>query len=238
MKNTIACISLFLLSVFGNAQTLTGPQLLENSIRYHDPNGNWTKERFYFYIRETRPNAGDRITKIRFSKRHEEFYMLQERDGYVVQRVVTDKKCQAKLVKSSPEAVIDSSKINLSCERSKTLRNYYAYLWGLPMKLKDPGAQVHEQVETGEFQGQSCLILKVTYDEAVGKDVWYFYFNETTYALVGYRFYHDETKHDGEYIMLESEEEIGDIRFPKKRSWYSNADGAFLGVDILEKKIK
>ena len=104
------------------------------------------------------------------------------------------------------------------------------------MKLRDKGTKIQEKVTTTAFQGQEVLSMKVTYDEEVGADIWYFYFHPMTYALVGYRFYHDETANDGEYIPLEGEEIINGIRFPKTRTWYVNKDDRLLGTDILENR--
>ena len=73
----------------------------------------------------------------------------------------------------------------------------------------------------------------MTYDPTVGEDIWYFYFHPTTYALIGYRFYHEEAKNDGEYITLEGEEVVQDIKIPKNRHWYYNKNDQFLGADFL-----
>ena len=72
----------------------------------------------------------------------------------------------------------------------------------------------------------------MTYDPEVGTDTWYFYFDPSNYALVGYRFYHDESANDGEYIILDRLEE-GDMRLPKVRSWFRNNDDELLGTDKL-----
>ncbi|MEM1322964.1 MAG: hypothetical protein AAGG75_22050 [Bacteroidota bacterium] len=61
------------------------------------------------------------------------------------------------------------------------------------------------------------------------------YIHPSTYALLGYRFYHDESKNDGEYITLEGKVLLNGIRFPQTRKWYKNADDKFLGADILQK---
>jgi len=51
--------------------------------------------------------------------------------------------------------------------------------------------------------------------------------------LIGYRFYHEEAKNDGEYITLEGEESVQGIKIPKNRHWYYNKDDKFLGADFL-----
>ncbi len=150
--------------------------------------------------------------------------------------VLENGKCFHLLNKSRDISDEDREKHKLNCDRTSLLRNYYLYLWGMPMKLTDPGTNIHDEVEKSDFQGKEVLSMKVTYDEAVGNDTWYFYFTPNNYALVGYRFYHDESKNDGEYITLDGEETINNIRFPKIRKWYYNKDDKFLGADILEKE--
>ena len=112
-------------------------------------------------------------------------------------------------------------------------QNYYTYLYGLPMKLKDAGTIIDENIILKEFNGENYLVLKVTYEKEVGKDTWYFYFDQTTYALKRYQFFHDESKNDGEYIVLDQELLVNGIKIPKNRSWYYNNDDRYLGIDIL-----
>ena len=113
------------------------------------------------------------------------------------------------------------------------MRNYFVYLYGLPMKLQDKGTVIDEKVTKTKFQGKEYLSIKVTYEANVGKDTWYFYFDPTTYALSGYRFYHKEEDNDVEYITLEGLETVQGIKIPKVRTWYYNKDDKLLGADIL-----
>ena len=103
------------------------------------------------------------------------------------------------------------------------------------MKLKDPGTHLDPEVQSKNFKGKAYLVLKVTYDESVGKDVWYFYFDPDNYAMEVYQFFHDESKNDGEYILLSELENVARIKMPKIRSWYYNSDDKHLGTDVLTK---
>jgi hypothetical protein len=125
-------------------------------------------------------------------------------------------------------------KNRLSKARAKMYQNYYTYLYGLPMKLKDPGAIIHDEVLLEKFKGDNYYKLKVTYDKEVGKDTWYFYFDTETYQMEFYQFFHDESKEDGEYISLEGLETINGVKMPKKRAWFMNKDNKYLGTDILK----
>jgi hypothetical protein len=88
-------------------------------------------------------------------------------------------------------------------------------------------------VKEATFDERPAYELEVTYDAEVGSDSWYFYLDKETKALVGYRFYHDKTANDGEYITLEGEATGAGIRLPRERKWYRHQDGGFLGTDTI-----
>ncbi len=101
------------------------------------------------------------------------------------------------------------------------------------MKLTDNGTQVEEKAKLTKFDDKEAYEVKVTYDAKTGSDLWFFYFNPKNYALIGYRFYHDLEKGDGEYILLEGSELVFGLNIPKSRSWYTHKDSTLLGTDIL-----
>jgi hypothetical protein len=123
---------------------------------------------------------------------------------------------------------------NLSCDRANLYKNYYSYLYGLPMKLKDSGTNIHPQVEKKSFKGKEYLVLKATYDETVGSDIWHFYFDPKTYAMEVYQFFKKDKPNSGEYILLTGMETVNGIKMPKTRAWYYNKDDKYLGTDILK----
>ena len=103
------------------------------------------------------------------------------------------------------------------------------------MKLNDEGTIIDPNVTQKTFKGKDYLVLKATYPKEVGKDTWYFYFNPKTYAMEVYQFFKDETKNDGEYILLTDLETINGIKIPKNRAWYYNKNDTYLATDILSK---
>ena len=104
-------------------------------------------------------------------------------------------------------------------------RNRDLFLWGLPMKLTDPGTRLDPKVKETRFEGKAVYELRVTYDQSVGSDTWYFFFGRETCALVGHRFHHDESAGDGEYTVLTDEITGQGLRLPRIRRWYTNKDG-------------
>lgn len=236
MKTTYLFTFLLLLSTtYATAQMFTAQEVLQKSIEFHDPEGKWGTTPIRFELKETRPGGTDRETAIYIDLPQSHFKIDQIRNENRIIQEVKANQCSYQLNGSTDISEADQSAFRLNCERTRTIRDYYTYLWGLPMKLKDPGTIIEEPALKTNFRGQICLAIKVTYEEAVGKDTWYFYFHPTTFALIGYRFYHDEEKNDGEFITLEGLKTIKDIRIPRKRSWYVNEDDKFLGADILQK---
>ncbi len=232
--------SLFFLCLIGNsfsllAQSLTGQELLNKSIDYHDPKGMWDKLSTEWTFTETRPDGSESNTLIVLDNAKSVFTMKTEKDGNRISQKVATDDCSF-VVNGNPPDTAQIRKYRLNCKRGKLLRNYYTYLWGLPMKLRDAGTIIHDEVTATTFQGTACYVLKVSYEKSVGKDTWYFYMDKTDYHLIGYRFYHIESENDGEYITLEGEVETNKMRIPKTRKWYYNKDDKFLGADILNDK--
>ncbi|MGB5460607.1 MAG: DUF6503 family protein [Eudoraea sp.] len=216
-------------------QDLSPNQLLNKAIAYHDPQGNWVDFKGQLFITMETPNSSDRLSEITIDLPQQYFKLVTKKDNIITEQIINKGSCKLLLNGSETVSEDEIAKHRLTCDRTQTMRNYYTYLYGLPMKLKNPGTLLDRKVYQKTFKGKIYDVLKVTYDEAVGKDTWYFYFDPATYALEVYQFYHDEEKNDGEYIILNGLEEINGIKMPKIRAWYYNKDDKYLGTDTLTK---
>ena len=234
MKN-LTILLLFLASLVSYAQELTGSQLLEKSIQFHDPNGNWNSFKGDFLVTMETPKNGERKSKISINLPKEYFSVTAVRDTITTEYISNKKECIFSLNGNTNPSEEIKKKYNLNCERANMFKNYYTYLYGLPMKLEDTGTIIHKKVEKRKFKGKDYLVLKVNYSEEVGKDTWYFYFDPKTYAMEVYQFF-KEKKDSGEYILLSGLETINTIKMPKVRAWYYNKDNTYLGTDILSSK--
>ena len=221
-----------------SAQLPNGEELLDKAIAYHDPNGNWENFKGGFQITMETPSSSDRVSKIHIDLPREEFILdvAKEKDSYAY--IIEKDSCKISLNGHIEISNEDAKRLRLTCERGAMMKDYYTYLYGLPMKLKDPGTIISPKVERRTFKEKEYLVLKVNYTEDVGKDTWYFYFDPNTFAMEVYQFYHDESQNDGEYILLKNLENINGIKMPKTRVWYYNKDDKYLGADILTPTIK
>ena len=212
---------------------LSGIELLEKSIEYHDPNSNWESFDGQFQVTMKTPGKSDRKTEIVINLPHEYFYSKATRDSIIIEFSIDKENCEILFNGNTNFSEDIANKHQLNCERALLYKNYYTYLYGLPMKLKDHGTIINDKIETRFFKEKKYLVLNVSYTEEVGNDIWYFYFDPKSYALEVYQFFHDESKNDGEYVLLSEEEIIQEIKMPKVRIWHMNKDDKFLGTDIL-----
>ncbi len=229
----IILISVFFISNVFHGQKITAEELLDKAIQFHDPNNQWKTLDGAFNVLMKTSKSSDRLSTIQINIPKQYFSLEVKKDDASYTYTFNKEVCTTSLNGSSEVSDKDRETYRLTCERGGMMKNYYTYLYGLPMKIKDPGTILHDEVRTKTFKGKEYLVLKVNYEEGVGKDAWYFYFDPKTYAMEVYQFYHDVSKNDGEYILLEGLEEIDGIKMPKKRAWYYNKDDKYLGTDIL-----
>ncbi|MDP5062890.1 MAG: DUF6503 family protein [Maribacter sp.] len=229
-------IAVYLLTgFFINAQEITGSELLERAIAFHDPQNNWSTFKGKMLIEMENPKGSPRSTVIEMKLPNNYFKTTVKKDNYTIESELDNGECTLKLNGSTSIFPKIKDSMNISCERAKMMKNYYTYLYGLPMKLKDQGTLIADKVIKKTFKGKEYLVLKATYEKEVGDDTWYFYFDPKTYAMEVYQFFHDESKNDGEYILLSEMITVNGIKIPKVRKWYYNKGDVFLATDVLRK---
>lgn len=227
-----------LLSFINQAQDLTGEELLNRAIAFHDPNDNWKSFNGEMQIEMESPNNGTRSTTIQIDLPSNYFKSTVKKNNHTVESELDKEECTLKLDGSTTFSAKVKDSLKISCDRANMMKNYYTYLYGLPMKLKDPGTIIDPKVQKKTFKGKEYLVLKVGYEKEVGSDTWYFYFDPKTYAMEVYQFFHDESKNDGEYILLSEMITINGIKIPKVRAWYYNKEDVYLATDkLVEGKI-
>lgn len=226
--------SYMLLALAASAVADDLSQTLALSQRHHDPQGVWFKSRIRLTIEEARADGSTRVSLVTLDHPGSAFELKTKRDDRQIVMSVFKEQTSASLDGRIDFPETEALKFGLTSEGVLRRRNYYTYLYGLPMKLNDPGAIVGLPVPAAKFEGRSYRKVRVTYDPKVGGDVWDFFFDPATNALSGYRFFHDEKKGDGEFITLEGQIDCGfGVKLPKARSWYMNQDRKYLGKDTI-----
>ena len=215
------------------AETAPGPALLARTINYHDPDATWMTLTVELRLETGYADGSTRTRLATLDYSSGSYLDRSEKDGRVLEQELRGDECRFFVdgVEETDAAVLEE--LGLGCDRAHMMRYYLSYLWGLPMKLHDPGTRVADEVSATVFQGQNVLDLMVTYDPGVGSDVWHMYIDPETGRLVGYAFYKTVAEEHGEYIVLEDEIIIGTARIPARRHWYRVPGDEFLGTDTL-----
>ena len=126
------------------------------------------------------PNRPKRKVKIKINLPSALFRLEVHQNDNILISKLEGAKCYLEFNGKSDLTDEIKAKYNLNCKRAIYFRDYYTYLYGLPMKLKDPGAIVDPLVGEKKIDEEEFWVLKVTYDESVGKDTWYFLFDKKT----------------------------------------------------------
>ena len=211
---------------------MSGQQLLDKAIGYHDPSSAWPTFNGTLAVSMVMPEGQAREREIQINLPQEYFSVRVKTDTLVTTYTLDKDICE-----TSVKEIPANSK-RTPCETAQLYKNYYTYLFGLPMKLKDPGTIISDYAINQHFKGKDYLMLRANYKKEVGSDIWQFYFDPTTYAMEVYQFFkadpQGEGKNTGEYILLKDIKTISGIKFPKQRAWYYNKDDGYLGTDILQ----
>ncbi|MEP0265236.1 DUF6503 family protein [Dokdonia sp.] len=227
---TIFTLLLVLMSFTVVGQILTANELLEKTIAYHDPQGNWETFAEEFTVLLETPDKKERKSVITIDLPKQYFNVSTTQDGKVSFREISNANCR---FSNEDSTTTETTTSDEACARTVMFKNYYTYLYGLPMKLKDSGTHIDPTVQKKTFKGKEYLVLRVTYDQEVGSDIWQFYFNPNTYAMEVYQFFKGPDEKTGEYILLTDEMTIKGVKMPKDRAWYYNKDDGYLGIDKL-----
>lgn len=230
----IISIVIFLFFQFAiSAQQMTADELISKSLTVHDPKNEWNSFTDSLIFKQIRPSGEESYRRTYLDLKKNHFYFKSKNKDGTLEYVVN--KSGGKYLWNGGKAISDELKktYRVNDDRATMYQNYYLYLYGMPMKLSDPGTHINPEVQRVTFKEKEYLRIRAHYDPEVGKDVWYFYFNPKTYVLEMYQFYHDESKNDGEYIYLNGAANFGNLRLPKSIKWYMNKDDRFLGEDII-----
>lgn len=236
MIKTLLLALLFFTGNYKPAE-ISGTELLKKTITYHDAKNNWSKLKAKLYLSSTNSEGKENNYELELDNKKGYYCHTSRQDGKEIVKGYANGKEFFLLNGQKNFSEEDRKKYKLTSESLKNGRNYYAYLYGLPMRLTDAGAMVSNQVMNEEVDGKTYPTIRVSYEPAVGKDNWFFYCDAQTFALKAYRFKHGSPD-SGEYILLDQEVIVDGVILPKIRKWYLNKDNKYLGTDNIIKAEK
>ena len=210
------------------AQPPVAADVLQRSIDYHDPGGNWATFDAAFIF-----GQGDNRDTIAIDLA-DQYFSISGAFGYYV---ADDGTCRYDIPDGNTgnrSSARDLPLASDSCSTVRRRRDYHTYLNGLPMKLQDPGTPLEETVATANFHGTDYLRLKVNYPKENNTfETWEYFFDPETYALSGYQFYRSDKPDGGEYLLLSGITEVGGVKMIREKQWYLRENDRLLGTDVV-----
>ena len=120
------------------AQALpSADEIIARSIAWHDPEGLWYHVDHTFELEETRPNGPSRFTRLQLNHCDQTFHLEARRPKDTVIATLDAEGCDITLNGSGNIPAEKAERYRLSCEGIAWWKDYYAYMHGLPMKLKE-----------------------------------------------------------------------------------------------------
>lgn len=232
------CIPFLFVLLFcsSNLMSQSKAQLLvDKSIKFHDPKSNWNKLKADLTINSIVDRTGEidsSSRQIYFNLDKNIFDMNVVQKGENTRLYMDSEKCFGEVVGGNFTAAQLKEK-NLTCERAKMFNSYFRYLVGLPMKLKDPGTIIHEEVAQKHYKNVEYDVVTVTYDPTVGTYTWLFYFDKNSAELVLTEFSKDGTFMNGETIELNNKVKYQKMLLPGQLMWYVLPDRPFLAEENI-----
>lgn len=217
MKQKLLLLIVISVSVLWSCNSITemdSKELLNRSILFHDPDFEWESMKAKMTFEEINTSDEVRNTSAWFDLA--EGYFKLDRGGTEIHGMKMD------------SCFIEKGDVD--CARAERMRDYYCYLWGLPMKLKDEGTVLLDSIGKSSWEGRDVYVLYVNYE----KDNWRYYIDPDTYQMHGYDFI--QTTGNSEKIILEGLVSYNNMKIPASRSWFMSSDNdRFLGKDKLVK---
>lgn len=207
-------VSFLLFTSCQEKATLTSDDIVKNSIHFHDPEGNWSsfKGKFYF---ESIFSFNDSIPE------KLEVSIDVKENGFQYHNL--DRQVN---ISFPDDSCIVHSKLG-NCDGYRWTKNFYTYVWGLPMKLHDPNTSISPQYQLDTIKTKPCYVINVFYTAENFK----FYIDQKSFQLRAFSFFKNDNSNHGEFIELEHIKEHHEIKFPKKKVWRDLISRELIGTN-------
>lgn len=224
-------ISLGILMISGMvwSQSMPAFEVINASIQYHDPNMKWASLKGEFKVVSERDTTrlilANNISKVEWNELLKDSRTIT--GGYIGDSCYVH--IDGRSVK--PEGEIDN--FLLDCTQIKGRSNYWLYMFGLPMKLKDEQAIVAQKSELVDFLGNKYWRIRVDYNGSAAGEYWQFYFAPETFRFAIAQYFHPALGDDSEYIVYDTPIDLHGMVLPSKHSWYMYNEREFIGSETL-----
>ena len=240
MKYLLISISLVLLSCKEEAphSSLSSIDIMNKSIQFHDPKGEWDSTPLALHIEEPRIGNPTRYSELNLDKAKGTFHLLRHRNGHFSTHIVDAE--GALEVYLDNEVVTEDSivkKFRLDPERNLRYQYSYEQMLGLPMSLLE-GENTFGPVEEVHYNQIAAYKIPVDLEKALFSKQWNIYIAKSTYAYLGMDLLSEEDPQGGERLYFEGIFLIKSMKLPRHKHWHYLSSDDYLGSDMIIKVLE
>lgn len=209
-----------------------GKYILEQSIKLHDPKGNWQTASLEMVIREPRLSVPGRFSNVKLDVPTRVFSLERDREEHVSTHLVDEHGKTTTLLDGKLETdpgLIE--KYRLQPERNTNYRGYYEFMYGLPMILQTDNYQMKEVGEV-TFNQQKAISIDFELSTPMIASSWRIFFSPEDYRVLGIETM-GEKPEEGEYLIFNGSANIMEMNLARFRHWYDKTNNEYQGSDIL-----
>ncbi|MFD2566618.1 DUF6503 family protein [Pseudotenacibaculum haliotis] len=238
MRYFVLLLVISLASCSSPEKQLSGKELLEKSIQYHDPKGQWSTAEFTLRIQEPRIQNPERFSLVYMNNKNGAFKLMRNRGEKIASYGVnTEGNVTVLLDNKSIEDSLAIKKYMLQPERVNIYKNSYHTMLGLPMSLNKTLVSKINTVSEANFNGVPAYKLDIELKRKVFSNHWTLYFSDKDFSLLGIDIVSLNDPENGERLYFEKSIQIGDMTMPRMKHWY-DLNETYLGSDIIVYEIK
>ncbi len=217
----------------GKPQAEEAQTILERCFQFHDPNNEWPNWAGTYVSLEPRLQTPDRKSKVQLRTNGRFFDMERAYGKDTLHWTIKEGQYSTFVNGQLVQDTATMRLYRLSQERADGYHNYYRTKLGLPMSLKGRYQLKQEKVQPITWQGSSAYRLELEIADAPFSATWELFVDSENYQLLGYGFFPEEG--EGEYLVADQLMEMGQMKWPRMRHWYSREADEYLGSDIILK---
>jgi len=220
-------------------KALDAREVLQKSIAWHDPEGNWDKVQMKLHIQEPRLNNPDRRSIIMLDNATGAFRLERNRKDHITTHIITDDGVAVTLLDDAEiKDPLVIKEYRLEPNRNGLYRKFYSSLVGLPMSLTDEKIVQYGGVTNEFFNETNSLKVPLVLNDGVFSNHWNLYIAQDDYRLSGVEMYFPDDAAKGERLYFDQIIIVEAMRLPRMRHWHGISDDSYSGSDIIVKQIE
>jgi hypothetical protein len=215
-------VFLILLSFASCSETtttiLTPRKIVENAVKFNDPNNNWKSLHANFSFESAFKHNPFPVENLEIEinvPKNEFRYSNSERDFEAIYK------------KDTCETISKQG----NCNNYAWTKDFYTYVWGLPMKLQDPQTNIISFFTIENINKHPCYKVGVKYPN----EDFDFYFKCSNFELLAFSFSKNDSSGHSEFVELKGLYAFNNIKFPETRTWKDNNTQKTLGTNTVKK---